>query len=40
MEEALNRHAMTVLALHLELQQLPEPATNVVAITRSRGGQG
>lgn len=40
MEAALDRHAMTVLALHLELQQLSGPSANVVAIARSRSGRG
>ncbi|HEY2579460.1 MAG TPA: hypothetical protein VGI74_24385 [Streptosporangiaceae bacterium] len=36
LQTTLDRHAMTVLALHLELQQLPGPNSNVVAITSNR----
>jgi hypothetical protein len=36
LEAALDRHAMTVLALHLELAQLPDPGGNVVTLGRNR----
>src|ERR1700680_2749830 len=36
LEAALDRHAMAVLALHLELQQLPDPDCNVVPLGRNR----
>ena len=35
LEAALDRHAMAVLALHLELQQLPDPDSKVVALGRT-----
>ena len=38
LEAALDQHAMAVLALHLELQQLPHPEGNVVALGRTRHG--
>jgi len=36
LEASLDRHSMAVLALHLELQQLPDPEGKVVALGRNR----
>ncbi len=40
LQATLDRYAMTVLAMHLELQQLPDPGSNVVAIGRNRSHAG
>jgi hypothetical protein len=40
LQQALDRYATTVLALHLELQQLPSPSSNVVTISRNRRHTG